>query len=365
MMSKRKVTFREHEINYILSKVKAGDSCSVVGVGSVGKSNLLRHLRQLDTQAYHLKDAARGLHMVMIDPNNMLDSIQLMDGTTSAWAGYEIIMHRLYKAFYPFEGFSDEQIREFTWGYQQLRDGKNPLLAHIGLRYLEVGLENLFYGNVPDAPERRITFILDEFEEMLESLPVKFFQTLRGIRDDYKYKITFITLTRRALPQIIVDRGYDHQALEPFVELFTDSTLYLGPYSKTDATDMLDALSSRRDVTYSPSFRGFLLRSSGGHAGLLRAAFSLASQIAFGTPESEALAFLISSQAIQAECQTIWESLTEQECQLLKAVTQSTGVSGSNSAVKLLMDKQLLTSIDDRVEINPPLFREYVRRYAE
>ncbi len=359
----RDITFRSEEIKEILAKTKAGDSCSVVGIGSVGKSNLLRHLLRPETQRYHLGDLADEIKLVLIDPNNMLDSLPLLTGGISPWAGYEIMTHRLYRAFYPFVGFTAEDKKEFTYAYSQLRNGRNPLLPHIGLRYLEVALEKLLAQPEPSSPRRRIAFVFDEFEDMLANLPVKFFQTLRGLRDDFKYKLTYITFTRRSIPQIIAENGYDHLAFEPFVELFTGNTLYLGPYSDADAKAMLDRLSARKDVTHPPSFRNFLLRVSGNHAGLLRASFDLAGQIAFGTPESEALRFLAASDPIQSECQTIWDSLSRVEQDTLKAlVRQSASGEEDRVAIALLREKHLLAGEAESPQIVPILFREYVRQ---
>lgn len=374
--STQDLDFRKDEIGYILSKVKAGDSCSVVGVGSVGKSNLLRHLRLRKTQEHHLAEAARNLTMILVDPNNMLESLPLQAPTSSdesseprsSWAGYEIMTHRLYKAFYPFEGFTEDEIREFTYAYRTLRDGQNPLLPHIGLRYLEHVLELLLVPT-PEHEQRNITFVFDEFEDMLANLPVRFFQTLRGLRDDYKYHLTYITFTRRPLLQILDEKGYDRLALEPFVELFTDSTLYLGPYSENDAKAMLDRLSRRKNVAHPPSFRKFLLRASGGHAGLLRASFGLAAHISFNTPESEAFRFLLNSKPVQDECQTIWDSLSLNERLTIKEILKRPAPLGKDiQIVTLLREKQLLKTAEntqsEELEITPPLFREYARNFA-
>jgi len=362
--TQRDITFRYEEIKEILSKVRAGDSCSVVGIGSVGKSNLLRHLLRPETQKHHLGDLARELKLVLVDPNNMLDSLPLLTGqqVLSSWAGYEIMTHRLYKAFYPFTGFTEEDKKTFQYAYDQLHNGQNPLIPHIGLRYLEAVLEILLSQPEPAGSHRRITFVFDEFEDMLANLPEKFFQTLRGIRDDYKYRLTYIIFTRRSIPQIIAQNGYNHLALEPFVELFTGNTLYLGPYSDADAKAMLDRLSARKNVTYPPSFRNFLLRVSGNHAGLLRASFDLAGQIAFGTPESEALRFLANSEPIQSECQIIWDSLPEIEQATLKELVGQPSASGKDqTVVALLREKYLLTGEADNLQIVPILFREFVR----
>ncbi|NPV65676.1 MAG: hypothetical protein HPY64_00865 [Anaerolineae bacterium] len=363
----RDITFRYEEIKEILAKVKAGDSCSVVGIGAVGKSNLLRHLLRPETQKHHLGDLANELKLVLVDPNNMLDSLPLLTGqqALSPWAGYEIMTHRLYKAFYPFTGFNDEDKKAFQYAYDQLHNGRNPLIPHIGLRYLEAILEILLGQPAAGGLRRRIAFVFDEFEGTLTQLPVKFFQALRGIRDDYKYNLTYITFTRRPIPQLIAELGFDHLAFEPFVELFTGNTLYLGPYSDADAKAMLDRLSERKGVTYPPSFRNFLLRVSGNHAGLLRASFDLAGQIAFGTPESEALHFLANSQPIQMECQTIWDSLSKDEQIALKDLIRQPVTNDRNRVViALLQDKHLLTSEGNNPQIVPILFREYVRQQS-
>ncbi len=362
----RDLNFRERDISYILSRVQAGDCVSIVGVGSVGKSNLLRHLLRDDVQSYHLgPEEADLIHMVLIDPNNMLDSLPMSHDSSqpSSWAGYEIIMHRLYKAFYPLTGLSDDEKKTFLFAYEQLHNGNNPLLPHIGLRYLELALEQLLKPDSAVRSRHRIVFVFDEFEEMLKQLPPRFYQTMRGIRDDYKYQVVYLTFTRKPIPQIVDEGGYPKAVLEPFVELFTDSTRFLGPYSEADAIAMIDRLSERQNVNYSPSFRRFLLRATGGHAGVLRASFRLASQIPFGTPEDKALQFLAGSPAIQAECETIWDSLTEDERVTLMRIATNQNISASTGTVRLLLDKQLLQG-QGTVEVSPQLFREFVRQKA-
>jgi hypothetical protein len=361
----RNINLREADIKYILDRIKSGDCCSVVGVGSVGKSNLLRHILREDVQRLYLAEESDLLKMVLIDPNIMLDALPLQtdQAEPSSWAGYEIMVHRLYKAFYPFTGMDPEEQKSFLHAYNALHDGTKPLLPHIGLRYLELALEQLLQPDSAIRRRQRIVFVFDEFEEMLGQLPPKFFQALRGLRDEYKYHLMFLTFTRRSLPQLVEETG-DKQALEPFIELFTDSTHYLGPYSEADATDMLDRLSRRQSVNYSPSFRRFLLRSTGGFAGLLRASFRLAEQIPFGTPEEKALQFLADSPATQAECQTIWESLTTEEQETLLRIVTNQSVQTTSTAVRLLLEKQLLTG-QGAVDINPPLFKEYVRRMTQ
>ncbi len=373
----RRIDLRKKEIGRILTRLDAGDSCSVVGVGSVGKSNLLRHLLRPETLRFHLQEKSRTIRMVLVDPNNMLGALPSR-GQPSAWAGYEIMVHRLYKTFHPLInelGLDREQQEKLLLAYKELHNGSNPLLPLIGLRYLELALEQVLKS--VDGSDRliepsgesvkseklplRVVFVLDEFEEMLAQLPPRFFQTLRGIRDDYKYRVMYMTFTRRPIPQIIEEEGYPADKLEPFVELFNDGTYFLGPYDRKDAVAMIENLSKRQGVNYPDSFREFLLKVSGGHAGLLRASFRLAADIPFGTPEDKALRFFMESPAIALECQTIWDSLTEDEREALRRLLSGREVNTSSAAVRLLLEKQLLKG-QGAIEVNPPLFREFVRR---
>lgn len=365
---RRDIDFRFAEISYIMSRIKSGDSCSVVGVGSIGKSNLVRHLLRPETQNHHKSGISDEIKLVLLDPNCMLATIPYPHDHSmpSEWAGYEFMMHRLYKAVMPLQGFSEDQLKAFNWSYDQLLGLSTSSSIYGALRYFESVLELLLDENTaPAGTPKQLVFVFDEFEEILASLPAKFFRSLRGIRDDYKFKLTYITFTRRSLPQIIAANPskYDALQLDPFAELFTDNTLYLGPYSETDGIAMLDALSVRQETAYSPSFRNFLMRSSGRFAGLLRASFVLARQIEMGTHESEALRFLIDQKAIKSECHTIWESLSYDERWMLKQICQNQNIALHDETARLLQDKYLLIT-ENEAEINPPLFREYVCRFA-
>ena len=50
------ITFRASEVEQIMAVLRAGESCTVVGIGSVGKSNLLRFLQREDVRQAYLGD---------------------------------------------------------------------------------------------------------------------------------------------------------------------------------------------------------------------------------------------------------------------------------------------------------------------
>ena len=146
------------------------------------------------------------------------------------------MMHRLFLAFYPFDMLPDAEANRFYETYLALQNGTNPLFTYMALRYFEVGLQFFM------RQDYKIVFLFDEFDEMLRQLPVKFFQTLRGIRDANKRNLLYITFTRSPLPTLLERFEIPMLDIEPFIELFNDNVYYVGPYNDKDARKMYNEL---------------------------------------------------------------------------------------------------------------------------
>lgn len=362
------IDFRQQDVGRIMDRWHAAESCSLVGVGSVGKSNLLQHLANHQVQAAYMKEAKVKLFKaILIDPSLMAplpqrgspDSEQMR-----CWAGYELLMHRLFMAFHGTGALDPEETRRFYETYQQLQNGTNPLFAYMGLRYFEHGLEFFLRRGF------HLVFMFDEFEELLHDLPVKFFLTLRGLRDANKKQLSYLTFTRMPLPAILAREEIDPLAIEQFVELFTDNTYFIGPYSDMDARRMVDDLMARNQVEYDEYTINFLLWATGCFAGLLRAGFRSLETLPDLSPSavmtrSDRLASQLAVKLpIQAECRTIWMSLSDVEKQVLKAaggLINFNRDAHSAAAVQLLAQKSLLKVADDNsLHIEPPVFQHFV-----
>src|SRR5262245_53777976 len=127
------IEFRKEEVAYVTQRWRASDSCSLVGVGSVGKSNLLQHLADPEVQAHYMDITQTGnFNSIIIDPN-MLGALPHSGADidqVKCWAGYELMMHRLFMAFYPFDILGKDDARRFYETYAALQDGTNPLYAY-------------------------------------------------------------------------------------------------------------------------------------------------------------------------------------------------------------------------------------------
>ncbi len=353
--------FRKEEVDYIMKHVAGATSLSLVGIGSVGKSNLLQHISDPKVHAQYLGADAAKVKLITVDAN-MLGPLSGGDDALRCWAGYELMMHRLFLAFYPFDMLSESEANRFYETYLALQNGTNPLYAYMALRYFEFGLQFFVRQGY------KVVFLFDEFEEMLKQLPVKFFQTLRGIRDASKRNLVYISFTRSPLPTLVERYEIPLLDIEPFIELFTDNVYYVGPYNNKDGRKMLDELTSRRQKTYPDDLRELLLQASGRYAGLLRSGFAAmedlgsVAQIASIDALAEALA---ARSAVRAECKTIWTSLNRSEQYVLKAVARLTPYNVSaetEQAVTMLVQKRLLRldKNQQQLEIQPPVFRVFV-----
>lgn len=358
------LNYRYEEISYITQRWMHGQSCALVGVGSAGKTNLLQHLLDQPTKTEYLRGDANNLLSIVID-SNLLGPLTPLDQANAVqmrcWSGYELMLHQAFMAAYPFAGLTPAATQRFTESYRALQEGANPLLGYMALRYFELGI-----GTLIDAG-MRLVFVFDEFDEMLRQMPPQFFQALRGLRDAHKKRLSYTVFTRSPLT-VLVDRlKLPRQALEPFVELFTDSVRYLGPFNDTDAQAMLAELNQKVSHPWPADVIDALHHATGGYAGMMRAGFSVLPALPHPITNTEDMAkFLVACPAPSTEAETLWKGLTLSEQRILKAVVKLKGYSISKEteqAMHMLVQKRLLRTdkASQQLVIEPPLFREFVR----
>src|SRR5258707_10438188 len=79
--------YRYHLTHDLLTNLHRGECCAVVGVGSCGKSRLLRHMVRPDTLEYHLGDAGYDHMILLVECNSWTGD--------TIWAAYEGIARSL------------------------------------------------------------------------------------------------------------------------------------------------------------------------------------------------------------------------------------------------------------------------------
>ncbi len=285
------LTFRQNVIKSVFRFVSAGDSCLIVGIGSVGKSNLLRFIQNEKIRHTYLEDTINDFLFVYIDINKALER--------SAWGLFELMLHQILTALS--SRIEDERIlRTIDELHQRTTE---PQTRYLALRFVDRAIHLVCH-----QLNLNLVFLVDEFDTLCQELAPADFSALRALRDDNKYRLMYVIASRSELHRL----RENPRDIEAFEELVSPNTVWLGPYSKADANFMLQRLNTRYNVTLDEKVSHDLLVATGGHPGLLRAAH----RIAIDQP-IHLLATLLSSSQILDECGRIWHSLSHKEQRIL------------------------------------------------
>ncbi|MBI3241299.1 MAG: winged helix-turn-helix transcriptional regulator [Chloroflexi bacterium] len=338
------LTFRSEIIEPLVESIRAGESCALVGVGSSGKSNIVRFLRERDDARQHYFGAdARRLLWLMVDCN-ALDS-------------YE--EHSLYAAMidsltHVVSARSDLGALNATLG-DLYREAVSPELRSGAFRALSRAVEA-----VKAASNFQFVFVLDDCDTLVQKCQPALFRRLRALRDDSKYQLVYITVTRRELHRL----RPTSPEFESFFEIAVMRSFAVGPYSDADARTMLERLAARlpQPRPLEPLAIDRLLTATGGHPGLIKAAF-FATRAGETALESDLIETLINDSAVMDECRKIWDSLEDEEHAGLVAASQGRPVTGP--ALGALMAKGLIRERTDGTHaiLCPPL-ETYVSQKA-
>ena len=385
--------YRQAEVSAIVEALDQGQSVSIIGPPSVGKTNLLRYLDQerltpndpaSPWSRFAPRTAQHGpIIVINVDPNALLPALPSAQGDIAAraWPGLELLIHRttitpqLYPVYQPAEGQEpDPALSEriarlqahFENAHPDVTDFEDHLHAHLALRHLESILDATLTGRRLLGRPIRIAYLMDEFDRLLDTMPNYFFVALRSIRDRFKYQVMFATFTRNSLPLLA---GGRLPVLEPFIELFYDHVVWLKPFGDDDAWRMVEQL-EKRSVSKDDYPLGLLIRATGGFAGLMRAGFQHADKLAAIQAQSYpravelAAARLSAEPNVQAECRTILRALAANEIATLYDAAQDKR-DLNQTLVDELTAKSLLQPTDDGqgLRVHPPVLAAYIRSH--
>jgi hypothetical protein len=367
--------YQHTDVEYIFRQLAAGESCALVGIGSVGKSNLMQFLTRADVKERYLgPDRAPYYVMVLLNPHQLIrPQKQVLDMTGESWPGYEIMLNRLRRTLAVMlqEGYipdgrdaSSDVVERIAERYNLLFDA-HPLLTQTGIRQLEDAVTEVLRLD----RRMRIVFMFDEFEEFI-NLPAHFFQSLRGVRDDYKQRVMYLTASRFSLPELIAQHKPDPKdasIMEGFAELFHGFTHYISRLDSQSARASIERLERRYNAHLQPDLERSLLYTTGRHSGLLRRGFRTALRIydAAAITDDVLINILLQDRGVVDECQSIFDSLSADEQHLLRQIVNSEPAAETSDAWNSLNDKKLVTKTRDnpsRPVLTIPVFAVFIRQ---
>jgi DNA-binding winged helix-turn-helix (wHTH) protein len=330
------LTFRQAEVTQIANALRAGESCTVVGIGSAGKSNMLRFLHREDVRRTYLGDPGNAFLFVYTDGNKLIEP--------SSWALIELMLHQLGRAL-----AEREDGQEILATIDDLHQrAAMPETRFLSIRYLDRAV-----SAVRRQLGVRLVFLMDDLDSLFRTLPAHGFSALRAVRDDHKYNLMYVVATRLEWERLRENLS----EAEAFEELVSAHMVWLGPSAQDDARFMLRRMETRYGTPLSESATRQILSATGGHPGLLRAAYRIATKHV-GEPRIP----LSSSSRIQAECRRIWHSLASDEQRVLAALASGVQVGGQREwIVEGLSRKRIINGSKQMgYQIFSPLLARYV-----
>lgn len=371
--------YQYNTISRVYSTMLAGESCSMIGVGSVGKSNIMRHMLRWDVRMFHAKTIdpqkkLKDLILVYLDPHNMLHLQKMaLEHVGELWIGYELMMSRLERVVRQIPDLQQSDTGKASVA-DRIRSAHNdmfnehPVIAQRGFRHLENSLYRILRTN----DNRKIAFLFDEIDEF-KRLPPEFFLSLRGLRDDYKGRVMYVTTSRSDLDQVLMghydDRG--KEIAEGFVELFYEHSIYIEPLDQASAQAAFERFvrryqdDDRLNTTQANHLANELWQLTGGHVGLMRRSYKPTMDYYFySKPHGVTLEqYLSGTSGVHKECQTIINSLTGEERQVLGEVLRTHKIPDPRVGDNLL--KKHLIIRNQGVQCRYPLLENYIRQNPE
>ena len=206
-------TYRQAEVNAICAALRAGECVSLVGLSGAGKSNLVGFLcgrvGEVGLPAFFLADCNR---------------------------------------------LSRNEPAALFYLLAEVIGGGEPD-GPVSLR----GVEKLVGRRLAERPGG-LCLVLDRFDALNQAGSGGTADSLRALRDRFKYQLTFLTATRHPLAPN-----------SELAELFYAHTLWLGPLSAADARWSALGYAARRGAAWGEAVLKRLIELSWGYPALLRA----------------------------------------------------------------------------------------------
>jgi hypothetical protein len=334
--------YRKEIILLIMERIQKGDSCFIVGMSGTGKSNLFRCLCSQESKERYLAGQPDNYAFIWADTNALA-------GELSAFHLYELILYNLQK--WAEESGQPDLVAFIEDLHEKVALSQSHVLAQ---RHLETILRRLFNHR----ENFHLILLFDEFEPIARELNFQFFKNLRWLRDEFKYRLSYIMAAHR-MPMAIREEFFVQG--EPFYELVASNILGLKPYNSDDTKFMITELSSRYKVELSPIQRVLIEKVSGGHGGLVAAVFKISKN--HSLPHQEELVFqqLLGYDAVAGECRKIWNSLEAQEQDaLLQLAKGGPGIDNPLPWDNLIAKGVIVNDKSGQVALFSPLFERFL-----
>ena len=315
------------EIEQILSFVKEGNCCELVGLPGAGKSNVLGFLaynRNIRTK--HLGANQKWFHFVPLNFSEIRKR-PLVD----AW---KFIFLELIESLRERKNQDFEKVNAIF----KETEGSDELVLFQGLKraidYLCI------------EKELTVVFLMDRFEEYIPMIDASFFANLRILRNRAKYRFSVVFSLPRPLENII-----ELSVFSDLHEFLAGHEIYLKLLDKVGLDFRISYLEKVSGKKIDEKIKNQILDLTGGHGKLTRlsAEAILSANLQFPISNLKLTEFLLEQKAVQGALYEIWNFLTPEEQRRIK-----------NNELEIKNDFLEKVGLVENNKIAIPLFETYI-----
>lgn len=325
-------TYRRDEIDLIVRFALRGESLAFMGLAGIGKSNIVNFLREIDELVPNLREDVARLHFPIVDATYWEET------PLSLW---KIMLDALNQATQNLTPPpTDEKIISIS--------EEERVLSTLRLR-LQWLCQEL---------EHRVMFVLDDFDNVLESGPLAMLERLNGLRSEgNRDMLSYLVFTKR-LPHVL-GRSYNLENESKFYDLLRPHIYALEPHTPEDAHQILTHLNEVAGNPLRERDLAEIRQLVGGHPRLLKIVFDLWA----GADMSgiNPLTYLAEQPDVQHECRRILGGLHEAEQAVLIRAARDTATPADQEIMGHLARRGLLMA--DTQKLFSPLLDQFLTHY--
>jgi hypothetical protein len=285
-------TTRFEEIEKILNFIKEGNSCQIVSIPGVGRSNVLGFLAyNKKIRQKHLGNEQKNFHFIYLNFSEIRKK-HLVEATKFMFLGLvDSLKERKMEKEYEITNKIFKESLSF----------KDELVIFSGLKK---AIDYL-------ALEKNLTvvFLFDRFEEYISVVDDNFFSNLRVLRNRAKYKFSVVFSLNRPLEDIL-----EATLFSDFYEFVAGKVVYLSLFDKVGVDFRISYLEKITDKKLNKKIFEEILEVTGGHSNLIR--LSAETLLVSGQKKENKLMlkkFLLEQKPIRSSLFGIWNSLSPSE----------------------------------------------------
>lgn len=320
---------RFDEVEKILSFVKKGDSCQIIGVPGIGRSNLLGLLSyNRNVRLKHLGKNQKWFHFVLLNFSEIRNK-PLFDATKFIFLGLlDSLRGRKMENEY-------EAVNKI---FKESVEQNDELILFQGLK------KTIDFLAI--EKELTIVLLLDRFEEYVPSLTADFFANLRVLRNRAKYRFSVVFSTTRLLEDI-----FEPLFFGDFYEFMAGKIVYLPILDKPGLDFRITYLEKVTGKKIDKKMLGEVLSLTGGHGNLTRHCLEaiLAAATFDAATGPELSEFFLKQKPVRSALFGIWNCLNPFEQNLL------TLLNFANQDISYLENVGLI----DKNKLTIPLLKDY------